>query len=151
MDNEGYPEQSELDAIKNWDIKDAFNLIAYLEEKWCYDTAIRKYWGKDNIHGRPVLFFELHTIGWSGNEDILNALLQNQMFSLMWYVKWERGGHYYFEINPFDIGYKKVCEMSKEKGISRQKIHHNKTNYEWIVAGKRNKLCREIKADRHDR
>jgi hypothetical protein len=53
-----------------------------------------------------------------------------------------KGGHYYFEINPFDIGYKKVCEMSKEKGISRQKIHHNKTNYDWIVAGKRTRLCR---------
>lgn len=142
MDNEGYPEQHELDAIKNWDIKDAFGLIEFIKERWAYNDAIRMEWGKDKLFKKPVLFLEMHTIGWSGNEDIINALLSNQMFSLMWYTKWERGGHYYFEVNPFGIGFKKVSEMSKEKGISRQRIHHDKESYEWITAGKRNRLCR---------
>lgn len=86
MDNEGYPEQHELDAIKNWDIKDVFALIVYIKERWTYDT-IQMQWGKDKLFKMPVLFLEMHTIGWSGNESIINALLENKMFHLMWYVK----------------------------------------------------------------
>lgn len=88
---------------------------------------------------------ELHTIGWSGNESIVNALLENIHFKHFWYVKWIRGGHHFFEINPAAIGYKKVSDMAKEKGISRQRIHHDKESYEWIVVGEKIKMCREKK------
>lgn len=40
----------------------------------------------------------LHTWGWSGNEDLLNALIENQLF---WGLYWESstiGGHYIFKL-----------------------------------------------------
>jgi hypothetical protein len=40
---------------------------------------------------------ELHTGGWSGNEEII-SVLQNSMFWVMYWQKSERGGHYYFEL-----------------------------------------------------
>lgn len=43
---------------------------------------------------------ELHTYGWSGNEDVIRAILSNIYFTAfcMKYVMWRSGGHYYFEI-----------------------------------------------------
>lgn len=43
---------------------------------------------------------ELHTGGWSGNEETIMAILGNIYLThfKMQYVKWTRGGHYYFEI-----------------------------------------------------
>jgi len=41
---------------------------------------------------------ELHTGGWSGNEDIIEALKK----SYFWIFYWEKsvkGGHYYFTIS----------------------------------------------------
>ncbi len=143
MDKDGYPEQSELDEIRQWDVRDVFNLIEYIKSIWQYDTSIREAWVKDNVSGYHALVLCLHTTGWSGNESIIESLLLNAHFSLMWYQKWIRGGHYYFKINPSQIGYKKVSKMAKEKGVSRQQIHKDKDSYDWITAGKRNKLCRE--------
>ncbi len=43
---------------------------------------------------------QLHTGGWSENEDIMNIL----KYSLFWALSWEkteRGGHYYFNLNKF--------------------------------------------------
>jgi len=40
---------------------------------------------------------ELHTLGWSGNEEIVGILKK----SMFWYICWQmsvRGGHYYFEL-----------------------------------------------------
>ncbi len=36
MDLEGYPEQHELDKIKNWDFIDVFSLLDYINERWNY-------------------------------------------------------------------------------------------------------------------
>jgi hypothetical protein len=141
MDSNGYPEPNELLLIKKWPITNAFGLIDYIKDRWTY-TSIRMKWGKDRVTKDTVLFLEFHTIGWSGNESLIEALLDNKPFSLMWYAKWERGGHYYFEIKPRSIGFKKVSQIVKEKGISRQSIHKAKHKYDWIDAGAKIKLCR---------
>ena len=50
-------------------------------------------------HGDPATL-ELHTGGWSGNEDIIDKLSD----TLFWMICWEstrRGGHYYFEIPKY--------------------------------------------------
>jgi hypothetical protein len=62
-------------------------LIEYLQEIWHWDDYV--VW-KDNI-------LELHTGGWSGNEEIVQVLEE----TFFWYFYWqksERGGHYYFEV-----------------------------------------------------
>lgn len=137
MDNEGYPEQEELDLIENWDYKDFLGLLDYLEERWTYgDWGFKKVWGKDGLFKKPVINLELHTGGWSGNESLVDALLRNRIISALWYKSWNRGGHHYFEIKP--LGYELVSDYCKENKISRQAVHKSKEKYDWITisAGK---------------
>lgn len=122
MDNEGYPEKHELEAIENWDYRDVFNLIDYIEERWCYNDYFVKKWGKDRW-GKHTLFLELHTAGWSGNEDIIAALQKNPYIFFFWHTKWTRGGHWYFEISPSAVGFQTAKEIYTAKGISRQAFH----------------------------
>ena len=144
MDNEGYPEVFELEKIEQWDYKDFVNLIDFIEERWTYAEGgyFSKEWTKDDIHGRDELTVNMSTAGWSGNESIIESLLKNRLFCMRWYYSWRRGGHYVFKISPYNVGFKRVSEVAKEKGVSRQMIHRAKDNYDWIVAGKRTRLCR---------
>lgn len=83
-----YPSEEELKEIEAaaerppWD-----NLIRLLREIWHWDDYF-KWDGK---------FLELHTGGWSGNEDIIESLRET-IFWLLFWQKSERGGHYYFTL-----------------------------------------------------
>jgi len=145
MDNEGYPEMSELILIEKWDCVDFSGLIDFIEERWAYAESgyFSKQWVKDKLFNNPELIVNMSTAGWSGNESIIDSLLKNMAFRLFWYYSWKRGGHYVFKINPFNVGYISVAEMAKKKGVSRQAIHQNKASYEWITIPKRSLLCRE--------
>jgi len=94
-DKDGYPTKKELDYIKNYDllkIQSFKPLIIFLRSIWWQAN-----WGfKFNKYD-----LELHTGGWSGNEEII-SVLQNTIF---WFLCWEksiRGGHYYFKIYKED-------------------------------------------------
>lgn len=141
MDLEGYPEEEELELIRKWDIKDSFGLIKYIKERWAYHDSIKETWIDDEFNkGKKLLRIEFHTCGWSGNESLIYALLDNHIFKAFCYVEWHRGGHYYFEIKPHALGYKTVNETSKEKGISRQYIHQSINRYDVIqMAGSNRK------------
>jgi hypothetical protein len=90
MDYEGYPEEKELNRIKKWNtVDDPFGLVKYVQERWVY-----RKWGFSFNSEDGAL--ELHTGGWSGNEDLIIALEQNYMFWGSYWMKSERGGHYYF-------------------------------------------------------
>jgi hypothetical protein len=140
---EGYPDSKELEIIEKWETHDVFGLFDFIESIWAYsDWGYVKKWGKDHIHNDHCLFIELHTAGWSGNESIIEALQKNQYLMMMFYSKWERGGHFYFEIVPTSLGYKKISEMAKEVGITRQGIHKTKDKFEWLHISKRINLIR---------
>ncbi len=144
MNNEYYPEESELEFIKTWDVHNVMNLLSYLEARWwCADWGFEMNYGRDPIHDKkyPIIKLKLHTGGWSGNELLIDALLSNQMFKMMWYCQWNRGGHYRFEIDLYNVGYKSANELAKEKGISRQAIHKSK-EYERIQIAPRHILFR---------
>ncbi len=88
--NGDYPTKEELKKIKEWNIKDPFGLIEFLEKMWHWDDYIK-------VKGKRVKYVELHTGGWSGNEDIIGVLLD----TMFWVLYWERavrGGHYYFKV-----------------------------------------------------
>lgn len=89
-----YPTNKELKEISNWDIleKGVIGLLNLIEELWwCNSTGFI-------LKGKRKLKLELHTWGWSGNEDIINVL-QKIMFWFMFWRKSIRGGHYYFKID----------------------------------------------------
>jgi hypothetical protein len=99
MKNDIYPTEEELDKIRNYDtIKDSIEeFINFLKEKWEYADC--GYFTRNYSYNEIEL--ELHTGGWSGNEDIIAALQENRLFWMFYWQKSERGGHYYFKI-PMD-------------------------------------------------
>lgn len=90
MDKDGYPEEHELKKITEWEYRDFAGLMEYVEELWKY--ADFGYWKK----GRK--YYYISTGGWSGNESIIGALMENTMFWACCWVSSKRGGHYVFEI-----------------------------------------------------
>lgn len=84
-----YPSQEDLEEIKTLSnqFEDYSNLIEKLKEIWRWNDYIKH----EGNH------LELHTGGWSGNEDII-AALQGSMFWMFNWQKSERGGHYYFTL-----------------------------------------------------
>jgi len=139
-----YPTTSELKQIKDWDINDFINLLSFIEDLWWSpDWGFKMEWGKDRLNNkRPVILLELHTGGWSGNEDIIYSLLENRMFKSLWYTQWNRGGHYRFEINPYSVGFESANELAKKAGISRQAVHKS-DKYEKLKVSQRVFLFRE--------
>lgn len=87
-----YPTDEQLQFIRDYDLKQGpVGLIEHLMEIWHWPD----YLGYSQDHRAGYL--ELHTGGWSGNEDIIEALAVSS-FWLMYWQKSERGGHYEFEI-----------------------------------------------------
>lgn len=100
-----YPTQEELNKISHWNIvdnKEMLDFLSYIEQLWWTPE-----WGFE-VKGKKVISLELHTGGWSGNEDIIGALQNNFIFWSMFWQKSVKGGHYYFKIplKLFKKGYK---------------------------------------------
>jgi hypothetical protein len=130
MTEEGYPSEQELETIEKWPLRDVFELLNFIDDLWQYKIDFR-VWDKGILH------YELHTGGWSGNEEIIEALKKNRFID-RFCVKWMRGGHWYFEINPAYVGFVMVSEMAKKRGVSRQAIHQQHDMYDWLKVGERN-------------
>lgn len=114
MDDEGYPTQEALDYIKNWGYgfvdgefllgqyyksENMDNLIEYIQSIWCYDDAI--------VYEDGLL--EIHTLGWSGNEEIIHVLKDTMLWAFKFQAS-QTGGHYYFKI---DRNSTKTWEVTK--------------------------------------
>jgi hypothetical protein len=83
-----YPTEEELKIISEWSYKDIRGLLEYAKERWLF--ANDGYWRQEDNT------YYLSTAGWSGNEDIIQALGNNLIFwSLCWHSS-KRGGHYEF-------------------------------------------------------
>ena len=96
MDEHGYPEQKELAQIKRFKFlrwSDVLDLLEHIRALWNYGDA-----GGFILTGKNTLKLELHTYGWSGNEDIIGALMGNALFWALFWQSSRRGGHYKFEI-----------------------------------------------------
>jgi hypothetical protein len=106
--SEGYPTPEALDYIRNWSMLHGYKkeatkigqffgksmykeLIEYVKSIWTYDTI--NY--EDGL-------LEIHTVGWSGNEDIIEELKNTDLW-LMKFRCEQTGGHYFFKLE--DKGY----------------------------------------------
>lgn len=99
-DKDGYPTEEELKTIEKWDLSKhkVQDLLEHVRECWW-----QAEWGFDldrtsTYSKSPALRLELHTGGWSGNEEIIGALQANLLFWALYWEKSERGGHYTFKI-----------------------------------------------------
>ena len=103
---EGYPTSEALDYVKNWAIifgtgntntkqgeffgKGKYEeLISYIKDLWWY--------GDDGVVYEDGLL-ELHTMGWSGNEEIIAELKDTDLWLTKFQAK-SAGGHYFFKID----------------------------------------------------
>ena len=87
-----YPTDDELVKIRNWP-KDWPALMAYVKKIWWMAD-----WGWHAEEEKDKTIYKISTGGWSGNEEIIDALKHNWFF---WSACWEsmrKGGHYVFEV-----------------------------------------------------
>jgi len=100
LDEDGYPTKEALDKIEKWHYNDPRGWFKFIENIWHLRS-----WGwaegyfKEN-ESDPADKYQYHisTAGWSGNEDIIRAMQEN---NILWYYTWvqsRRGGHYIFEV-----------------------------------------------------
>ncbi len=96
LDSDGYPTEKALKTIEKWptDVNRIQELFDFIESIWHFPewgfVRKRKYGG--------YVRYELHTGGWSGNEDLIGAFRSNLLWSICWRMS-KAGGHYYFRVN----------------------------------------------------
>ena len=100
LDDDGYPTEEYLKFITDF-THETMPIIDFvlgvLQDGWYFGD-----WGfKLGRKYKGIRKLELHTGGWSGNEDVIHAIINNFWLThfKMKYVKWCTGGHYYFEIS----------------------------------------------------
>ena len=87
MTPSGYPDEEELQTIREWE-DDYAALLEYVRARWKY---ARFFCVEDGT-------YKLSTAGWSGNESLIRALKENSVF---WGLCWKasrRGGHHEFDL-----------------------------------------------------
>lgn len=87
MDEDYYPTPELLEKIKDWEPADFEGMINLLRDVWKYPEYIWRD-GEGDWH--------VSTGGWSGHEEIISAMMQNNVFWLLHWYSSRRGGHYVF-------------------------------------------------------
>jgi len=98
-DDEGYPTEESLgklkEALSSENIEKAFNdFYSALKENFypdCFGLT------RVEVRGEVIDVWEYHTLGWSGNEDIIRVLEQSWMWGML-LERYDSGGHYYFKV-----------------------------------------------------
>lgn len=83
-----YPSEEILEKIKNAPcsgVEEFHALMELVRENWSYDA-----WERDGD------VYKISTYGWSGNEDLIAALMGNYIFWSLYWEQSKRGGHYVF-------------------------------------------------------
>ena len=118
FDEHGYPTEEALNYIDNWGSREIDGKLFYgekfvvhnYEELIEYVLSIWTY-GKDALIWDGKLL-EIHTLGWSGNEEILPRLKNTALWLLKFRAQ-EAGGHYYFNVNDKEYNFR-VQKVEKE-------------------------------------
>lgn len=95
MSDADYPTEGQLQALRDWPLNDPRGFLDFAQYLW---------WMQD--WGWPELEGEVSTGGWSGNEDIIDAMQEAQQ-GLLWHQVWRctrRGGHYVFSLDEVSGG-----------------------------------------------
>ena len=92
LDDDGYPTKDTLNLIRDWQSTDGIGLLNFIKDIWYFRYYISN---KENM-------CSLSTGGWSGNEDIIGAMTDNNVWWTLHWVSSKRGGHYEFEVKKYD-------------------------------------------------
>ena len=98
-----YPTEAELEALKNWQPPGVgwSGSEPWLGILWLCDGAWNQYMGsiRWDDEAKQMTFA---TGGWSGNEDIIGALMENVMAQAMLWQSSHRGGKFIYGLraNP---------------------------------------------------
>ena len=107
-DDDGYPTDAALELVEKWHWSDTTGLLEFMKDiwhlrSWGWSEVDAKDLDKDDDHydadGGKLYF--ISTAGWSGNESVIVALMQNTM---AWTLTWRQsraGGHYIFKQHAF--------------------------------------------------
>ncbi len=88
-----YPTDAQLDEIRTWPGDQLVSWFAYIK-------AAGNYWPDGDFWTQKGATVYVSTGGWSGNEDILDAMQENfACWARTWYSH-RRGGHYEFHLPP---------------------------------------------------
>ena len=92
---DGYPTETELKLIREWDYKDPHGWLDFIKTCWwSADWGWREQEYRDA--GEKWRRCLVSTGGWSGNEEIVEAMRGNLF---LWHLTWEehrKGGHFKF-------------------------------------------------------
>jgi len=133
----GYPTEYGLKQIRKWRIgtdadicnrKAVEAFIDLIHSMWWTPE-----WGFTERLRKGKIYLELHTGGWSGNEEIIGELKK----TFFWFFYWQmskRGGHYWFEVD---------LKAFKPKVVGVPK-DNNKTNVPRRLHAKQRHLVRVI-------
>jgi hypothetical protein len=93
LDKEGYPTDKTLQKLRQLN-----PFLQPIEE--IIEIIIGNWYGDAAVYDAEKQTLELHTDGWSGNEDAIAAIRDSAFWMLFWQST-VRGGHYYFvDIKP---------------------------------------------------
>ena len=89
-----YPTDEELEKVKTWKPQEGETwkpLFDYVKDLWNYADC--GYW-EEPREG----VYHISCAGWSGNEELMDAMHRNRIFWLMCWWESKRGGHYKFKL-----------------------------------------------------
>lgn len=97
LDIDGYPSEDDLVRIREWKVdqpSDARALLEFVRSIWhpTYGSWATRDAGQGQVQHILV------TGGWSGCEDIIRALDQNVMFTVLCWQRSERGGLHEYRV-----------------------------------------------------
>jgi len=99
LDDDGYPTEESLAQVKSLNSKDAesflVNTLPTLDLP--YLVVTKSLVPSKHFRNKSLIIIEFHTQGWSGNEDLIAAMEANPFLSMR-LSKWERGGHWTYEV-----------------------------------------------------
>lgn len=89
FDVEGYPTEDTLDRLIHWDWRDVAGALDFMAAAWHWPDSVRRELlpaEREVLHAEDdAPFLRCATGGWSGNEDLIDALCANER---LWARAW---------------------------------------------------------------
>jgi len=96
IDDSGYPTEDALTRIERWE-GTPIELIEFVGNLWRYDTANLNYVnGWSHNPDTPAYQWQLATMGWSGNESLIESLSKTYFWMRFWYSHIVGGGYTFY-------------------------------------------------------